>query len=154
MAAPQSQEIAMQQSITVQGKVIGQSRPSFPDWAVPLPPEVSGSGSVTLRDLITRIVLAEVGAFKAQQQERRLTRVLSREAIEQAALRGKVTMGGQDLEQAVDPQAAVATALLAFEDGLYFVFVDDVQGETLDQPVRVQPGSEVLFLRLVPLAGG
>src|SRR4051794_37072346 len=103
----------MQQSLTVQGKVIGQSRPPFPDWAVPLPPELSGSGSVTLRDLITRIVLAEVDAFKARQQERRLTRVLSREAIEQAALRGKVTMGGQDLEQAVDPEAAVVTALLA-----------------------------------------
>jgi hypothetical protein len=45
-------------------------------------------------------------------------------------------------------------ALQAFEDQLYFVFIDGVQQQHLDQPVRVQSGSRVLFVRLVPLAGG
>jgi hypothetical protein len=48
----------------------------------------------------------------------------------------------------------VRVALQAFEDQLYFVFIDGVQQQHLDQPVQVQSGSRVLFVRLVPLAGG
>lgn len=48
----------------------------------------------------------------------------------------------------------VHAALEAFEDGLYFVFIDDRQIETLDERVTVGAGSRVRFLRLVALAGG
>jgi hypothetical protein len=66
-------------------------------------------------------------------------------------------MSAQDpaqTEQHADPDVAVAAAIQAFEDRLYYVFVDDAQGEQLDQPVRLRPGSSVTFLRLVPLVGG
>lgn len=140
--------------ITVKGKVIGQHKPAFPDWSVPLPPELSGSPNLTLRDLITHVVLQEVGAFKTRQEARRLTRVLSRDEIADSAARGKVNMGGQALDQTIEPDEAVSVALQAFEDGLYFVSIDGVQGKSLDQPVRVQPGSTITFVRLVLLAGG
>jgi hypothetical protein len=69
--------------------------------------------------------------------------------------RGKVDAGGREGASAeVDERAAVETALLAFEDGLYFVFVDDAQQESLDGEVRLRPDSRVTFLRLVALAGG
>ena len=145
------------QTITVKGKVLGQSRPPFPDWSVPLPPELWGSEQLTLRDLITRIVLEEVEAFRQRQEEMRLTRVLSTAEIARGAARGKITMNAQDplqIEQRTDTEVAVAAALQAFEDRLYYVFVDDVQGEWLDQPVRLRTGSSVTFLRLVPLVGG
>jgi hypothetical protein len=144
-------------AIAVKGKVIGQTRPPFPDWSVPLPPELWASGQLTLRDLISRIVLAEVEAFRERQVVRGLTRVLSGPEIERDATLGRIAPSVQDSAQAgqsADPQAALDNALLAFEDRLYYVFIDDVQGESLDQPVRVRPGSAVTFLRLVPLAGG
>ena len=63
-------------------------------------------------------------------------------------------MGGEDLQQSVDEERAVEAAFSTFRDGLYFVFIDDVQVESLDAPVSLRPESELLFLRLVPLAGG
>lgn len=144
----------MSSLLTIKGKVIGKSKPAFPDWSVPLPPELGGSRQLTLRDLITHVVLQEVDAFKTRQEARRLTQVLAPREIAKGAAAGKVAMGGQVLDQAVDPQAAVHNALQAFEDGLYFVTIDGVQGKSLDQPVRVQPGSAVTFVRLVMLSGG
>jgi hypothetical protein len=37
---------------------------------------------------------------------------------------------------------------------LYFVFLDDEQIESLDAGVKVDSGSQLMFLRLVPLVGG
>ncbi|MEM8780128.1 MAG: hypothetical protein AAGF26_14900, partial [Cyanobacteria bacterium P01_G01_bin.49] len=69
-------------------------------------------------------------------------------------LQGKVDMGGKDYEQDVDIDGAIETALQAFEDGFYYVFIDDEQIETLDQLVVLKENSQLLFLRLVPLVGG
>lgn len=141
--------------ITVAGKVLGRSKPLFTDWRVPLPPSIGEGGKVlTLRTLLTQIVLAELVAFHTRQEQRRLTKVLTKAEIEQKVLLGKVDMGGEELTQELEPEIAVANALQSFEDGLYFVFIDDIQQHELDSEVIVKPDSELLFLRLVPLVGG
>lgn len=145
----------MQSTITVAGKLLGRTKPLFTDWRIPLGPDISSEGKrPTLRELLTRIVLEEVEAFRTRQEQRRLNRILTKAEIAQAVERGKVDMGGRDLEQEIEPQAAVDNALQAFEDGLYFVFIDDEQQQELDKEVYLQPNSEVMFLRLVPLVGG
>jgi len=145
----------MAATLTIEGKVFGQKRPLFSDFTVPMPPEwESGSERLTLRGLITRIVQEEVRSFGERQEQRRLTQALSRADIERGLMRGKVDMGGKGAVQTVDVEAAVGEALLAFEDGLYYVFVDEQQQTELDREVSVQPGSHVMFLRLVALAGG
>ena len=63
-------------------------------------------------------------------------------------------MGGREEEPDVDPEQAVETALLAFQDGLYYVFVDEQQVTELDAPVPLRAASRLMFLRLVALAGG
>jgi hypothetical protein len=110
--------------------------------------------AVVLQELISRVVLDEVTAFQKRQTERRFVHLLTATEIDLGVERGKVDMGGRDLNQQVDPQAAVDTALQAFLDGLYFVFVDGEQVLGLDDPVRLDPGSTVSFVRLVALAGG
>ena len=55
--------------------------------------------------------------------------------------------------QSVDPDEAVATALQAFLDGLYLVFIDDVEQRDLDAQVFLTPESKLTFLRLTFLAG-
>lgn len=140
--------------ITIGAKVVGQRSPLFTDYRLPLPPELTDAGRVTLRDLITRIVHQEVGAFRQRQEERKLAQVLTPSDIQQAAERGKIDLGERDDAQEVDYEMAVSTALQAFEDGLYYVFIDDVQQESLDQTVFLNDNSRVLFVRLVALAGG
>jgi len=139
----------------VEGRVIGRRRPLFTDWAVPLPPgENGGDGSVTLRDLIIAVVRAEVSDFRTRQAEARLQKILSSAEIKQGLAQGKVTMGDQDLAQFVDVDSAIDVAILGFIDGLYYVFLDEIQQENLDAPVYLKPDSRLMFLRLVALVGG
>lgn len=141
--------------ITVEGKIAGQRRSLFADWHIELPPMDERKGDhLKLRDLITTIVLKEVDAFKTRQEERRLARVMSKKEIDVEILQGKVEPGERNLHQEVDSNEAVVVALQAFEDGLYFVFVDDVQQIKLDDEVFIKSNSKVMFLRLAALIGG
>ncbi len=107
-----------------------------------------------LSELITEVVREEVEQFHGRQAENRLLRVLDPDQIASGVQKGKVSSGGSDLDQPVDETVAIATALQAFADGFYFVFVDGEQIDDLDQKVTVAPTSTLLFVRLVPLAGG
>ena len=145
----------MSVSVVVEGKVVGQKRPLFTDWRVNLPPLDENRGDhLKLRDLISSIVIREVEAFRLRQEERKLARVMSRQQIEQGVSGGKVDPGERYLQQEVNPDEATAVALQAFEDGWYFVFVDDVQQTHLDNEVFLKVNSRVMFLRLTALAGG
>ena len=142
-------------SVTVECRVVGRSKPVIADWAVPLPPELSGGdGAVTLRDLITCVVVAEVDAFNRRQSEACFIRVLSENQIREGMVKGKIDCGGKESVQEACADDSVAAALQAFEDGLYIVAVDGEQKEELDREVHVRPGSRVAFIRLAMLAGG
>lgn len=139
--------------INVEGKVIGKRRPIFSDWSVPIPPCQLNS-PFTLRALITCVVRAEVQAFQQRQTEQKLQQFLSKNAIHQGLVEGKVTLGDRDFEQVVDQEAAIETAIMGFIDGLYYVFLDDVQQEELDATVHLKLDSRLTFIRLVALVGG
>ena len=96
----------------------------------------------------------EVRSFTERQTENRLLRILTPEQIAEGVESGRIVPGGSDLDQPVDAAAAIAAALEAFRDGFYFVFVDGQQIEDLEQAITVAPISTLLFIRLVPLAGG
>ncbi len=144
----------MQAILTIEGKTFGRSRALFPDWTMGIDGIVETSKRLSLGELIARIVREQVRMFGERQAQKRLVNALTESAIAEAAARGKVDMGGRDDGSEVDPDAAVATALQAFQDGLYFVFVDDLHIDDLDLPVRLRLESRVTFLRLVALAGG
>ena len=139
-------------TVTVEGRVAGQRRPVVPAWELPLS---ESAERLTLRALIERVVREEVAAFQERQEARRFIRALTASEIEQAAASGKVERGGREEQGGeADPEQAVATALQAFSDGLYYVFVDDEQQQDLNREITLKTGSRVLFLRLVALAGG
>jgi hypothetical protein len=141
--------------ITVEARVLGRKRPVLDRWSidVPIPPDERGDGGLTLRDLITRVVRAEVDAFRERERARTLVRVLSEREIEASAITGKLDPGGRAAGAAVDVDAAVATALAGFEDGLYLVVLDGQEHKDLDQPVYLRADSRLVFLRLTFLAG-
>ena len=138
--------------ITISAKSLGSRKPLFADWHIPLTPEWGEGGELTLRGLLTRLVRVEVDSYNARREDRRLDRVLSTADLEQGHATGKFAPEARDTPPA-DPEPAVDAALQAFEDGLYLVFIDDQEQRDLDQPVRLQPDSRVLFVRLTFLAG-
>ena len=140
--------------LTISGRALGSRRPLFADWSIPLPPDdFGGGGGITLRDLITTIVRAEVEAYELRREARRLDRVLSPDQIDQGVRRGKVSPEGRNTPAAPPEEAAIAAALVAFEDGLYIVAIDGREMRDLDAQVFVTPDSRVTFIRLVFLAG-
>ncbi len=139
----------MASTLTISGKVLGKNQNLFTTWQMDLPVQ-----SLTLEELLTEIVTTEVSAFQARQADRRLTKVLGLVDIETGVAVGKVSSGGSELDQVVDVDAAIETALQAFKDGFYLVFIDDEQQEDLKATVALTSSSELLFLRLTPLVGG
>lgn len=139
--------------ITISGKTLGKKKPLFADWSIPFPPDL-GDGSLTLRDLITRIVREEVKAFHERQQQRQLLLALTASDIDKGVVKGKIESGGREAKQEVDVEEAVGTALQAFEDGLYLVILDGEEQRQLEGQVFLKPDSQVAFVRLAMLAGG
>ena len=136
-------------TLTISGKVLGKSQNLFTSWQMSLAEQ-----PLTLAELLTQIVIAEIQAFRDRQSERRLTKVLGLVEIEAGVALGKISSGGSELAQVVDEQGAVENALQAFNDGFYLVFIDDEQQEDLTAVVDLTANSELLFLRLTPLVGG
>jgi hypothetical protein len=140
--------------LTVSAQAIGQRKPICDSFSVPPPPAVTTGGTVTLRQLLDHVVRNEVAAFKTRQAERRLLKALTAGQIDAGLAAGKVTAGGSELDQKVDPDAAVATAIEAFADGLFLVVVDDAEVKELDAPLPLTADSKLTFVRLTMLAGG
>lgn len=144
----------MNAQIIVSTKVLGRRQRLLDDWSVPLPPSLDDDGGgLTLRELITQVVIQQVRLFRERQEDNRFLRVLSQRQIEAAAEGGKIDMGGRDLQQKVDTEDAVAVALQGFEDELYLVSIDGNHHRDLDAQIYLQPDSRVTFIRLVMLAG-
>ena len=124
------------------------------DLVLDLPP-----GEVTARQLIEAAVAAEVEAYQVRTEEASLVRVLTQKALLADLERGAVRTGEAQEQQeqdavSVDVAGAVDAALLAFGDGLFKVFVGDRELTDDAAGLCVADGAALLFLRLVPLAGG
>ena len=140
-------------AVSVHAKVTGRRRAAAER---PLSLELP-DGPVPAARFLEAVVRAEVAGYERRAQERTFLRVLTEQGLRDEVATGAVRLGG-DADTApmreADVRAAVEEVLLAFGDGLFKVFLDEQEVATADTVVRVRDGSEALFLRLVPLAGG
>jgi len=138
--------VAMTVALRVRVMVTGHRRGGLPehDLALALPP-----GPVTSRQIIAAAVAAEVEAYQARAEEGSFVRVLTERSLWDGLARGVV--GTVTQPGPVDVAAATEAALQAYEDGIFRLFAGD---DEVDGPVDLAEGSTLLFLRLVPLAGG
>ena len=140
-------------AVSVRAKVTGRRRAGADH---PLSLDLPG-GAIPAAHFLEAVVRAEVAAYERRAQERTFLRVLTEHSLRDELETGAVRLGG---DQAVAPMseadvsAAVAEVLLAFDDGLFKLFLDEREVEAADTAVTVRDGSQALFLRLVPLAGG
>lgn len=141
--------------ITIEGKSLGSKKRLFEDFSVPIPPSDAGDSGMTLRDLIDSTVRQQVAAFNQRQTDKSFIRVLTEKQIEEGVEGGKVDSGGSDIAtKTVESEEAVATALQAFEDGMYLISIDGEEYRGLDETLFLNEQSRVTFIRLAFLAGG
>jgi len=141
-------------TLTISTRSLGRRKPLLDDFAVPPPPtDGAESDDYRLRHLIEHVVRRQIDAFRKRQNDMCFDRVLTARQIDAGAARGKVDPAAKGRAQTIDEEDAVATAMIAFEDGLYLVLVDGVEHHDLDERVALRPDSRLVFLRLAFLAG-
>ncbi|MEH7074943.1 hypothetical protein [Neobacillus drentensis] len=107
----------------------------------------------TLRQLLTGLVTIKVQKFNAKPSEALLVRFLTNEQIQLQADAGKVGFGTNYNEQQTDPRQALRTAIQAFEDGLFRIYMNENETIDLDGPLQINEGDQLTFIKLTLLAG-
>jgi hypothetical protein len=106
-----------------------------------------------LRQLIEAVVRSEVQNYNSRGVDEMLVPFLTQAEIEDASTVGKVGFGRLYSDKKADPERAVTTALIGFEDGLFKVLVGESEATLLDAPLKIVPGDVITFIRLTFLAG-
>ena len=106
----------------------------------------------TTKDLITELVKINVEKFNKKIDERDILSIMTNENIAKAARIGKI---GDEVhgDKKANLERALDTAYLAFEDGLYCIFINDEQTEKLDDSLNLKDGDILTLIRLTMLAG-
>ncbi len=103
---------------------------------------------LSVRELIRRRVFQEVAEYNARTGG--VFRGLVRPTDSETSLNGYRVRPGRR----IDPEAQFALAVTAFAGNGFLVLVGDRQVTELDEEVELALGTEVSFLKLVPLVGG
>lgn len=146
-------------NLTIQVKQIGRKRPLVTkELKID---SLATDSKVKLKDLIKEIVKIEVNEFQNKQNiqinednKNIILNYLSPEEIKNKAQKGKIVTDHIKNKKEVDVDEAIDTAILAFEDGIYFVFIDDEKIEDINDLIQLEDDSQLMFLRLTMLAGG
>ncbi len=102
----------------------------------------------TVQDIINTRVYAEVAAYNNKMPEYYRGLIQPGEA--------ETTLNGFKLKQRkkIDAEQQLFTALDAFNRNGFFVLIDNIQAESLEQMVVINPNTTISFIKLTPLVGG
>lgn len=141
----------MTKSLLISVKMLGKKHAILENIPQTLPPDFPEKP--TLRDLLTAIVTRRVAVYNVTRGRDELLSYLAENDITAEAKTGKIDFGAICNREKVSTAVAVRTALQAFDDGLYYVFIDRQKVENADAEIHLQENSELLFLRLTALVG-
>ena len=104
--------------------------------------------SVTVKDIIEQRVLQEVEIYN-QKQTGYFNGLIEPTLAEK-------TLNGYKLKphKIIDSEKQVYVALDAFVKNGYFILIDNIQSENLEQEVILSKTTAISFIKLTPLIGG
>jgi hypothetical protein len=111
-------------------------------------------GSHALRTVLRQLVETEVGDFARRRREASLLRILTPADLVRGVESGRYAAEPRPAQGLPAVEDAWRRTVEAFDDGLFFVFVDGHQVEELETVVTIGPGTRLRLVRLVALAGG
>lgn len=132
--------------LTLQLKRLGKKKIHLLEFEIEKQPQ-------TLKELIEECVKSEVKHYNEKREEVKLMSFLSPKDIQEQSETGKIGFGDLENRELAQVDEAIANALLAFEDGLYVVFVDDEEIKSFEQSIALKPDSVIAFIRLTFLTG-
>jgi hypothetical protein len=99
------------------------------------------------------MVAQQLKALQDKNNEAEWLAYLMPEDIQEQGEAGKVGFGAIYNEGVPDIEGAMDTAITAYEDGLFKVFLNDEELQGLDEPLIIQEDDNVVFIRFTMLAG-
>jgi hypothetical protein len=136
--------------LIVSAKQIGRKHPILDQKII----EIGDIGhQPTLAVLISAVVTQQVQAYQSRGAEKSIFPIFNIEQIADQAQTGKVGFGAIYNETAIDLNKSIATAIQAFEDGIFAVFADDLQINQLTDTINLTDKTVLTFIRLTFLAG-
>ncbi|GAA3935257.1 hypothetical protein GO495_14815 [Chitinophaga oryziterrae] len=130
--------------LTVKAKQLGRKRDLIDKRVI----EIEDIGQApTVAQLINAVVMQQVREFNNRPNEATILPLLDQEVS------GKISFGNVYNDTKADPSAAVKTALLAFQDGLFVIFANEEEYTKSEQVIHLQEDTIVTFIRLTFLAG-
>ena len=134
--------------ITVTVKQLGKKRSKIDGEKFPLENKPD-----TVEGLIREAVRTCVSAYNERVRKGDGAEPLSAEDIENMSEVGKIAFGINYGEKEADEQSAVQTALQAYKDGLFRIFIGDNEAGELSSGVDISEGERVTFIKLTMLTG-
>lgn len=108
---------------------------------------------ITVRELIRERVYQEVQDFNRKQGEQ-VFRGLVQPVDAERVLNGKRTEYRLKKRREIEWKQQFEKAIDAFGRNGFFILIDDVQAESLDQEFVIERGTQVSFVKLTLLVGG
>ena len=134
--------------ITVTVKQLGRKRNKIDEEKFYLENKPENVG-----ELIREAVRTCVTGYNERVRRGENTEPLSAEKIENMSEVGKIAFGINYGEKTADEQSAIDTAIQAYEDGLFRIFIGDDETGELSSPVDISEGERVTFIKLTMLTG-
>lgn len=116
-------------------------------------PFIINSRPENTRELIEALARACVEAYNARVNAAGAPIPLTYEQLDNLAMLGKIAFGMLSKSNAYNPERAVRAALQAFDDGLYRVFINDIELTSPNAPLSLCEGDALTLIRLTMLAG-
>ncbi|AUC15218.1 hypothetical protein BTO06_08740 [Tenacibaculum sp. SZ-18] len=107
----------------------------------------------TLEDLIIQLVTHNVNSFNKEIEKNKVLSFLSPSEIHNQSITGKIGFGEIENETKANINSSIENALQAFEDGIYAVFIDDDEVQTLKELLAIKESSSITFIRMTFLTG-
>ena len=140
--------IEMSFTVYVKMKKLGKQRGNAP---APVP-FVLDKQPGTVRELLTELVCFGVKAYNEKRENDQILSYLTKEEIENQALRGKISFGFVGGEGA-SAEEAIENAITCYEDGIYRVFAGDTELTELDGEIQWEEEPVFTLIRLTMLSG-
>lgn len=107
----------------------------------------------TLQELVEELIIQNVKAALASHEQGNIISFLTAKDTENQLATGKV--GFQDMygKQETDMEMALKEAESAFKDGLYRVFINDIEVMEYKETIKLAENDNLVFMRLTMLAG-
>ena len=107
----------------------------------------------TVKDLIAASVHTCVEDYNARVRKGESASPLSEEEILGMSQIGKIAFGINYGGKEANEEESVKNAILAYEDGLYRIFLGENEAGTLEDKIDLSENDEVTFIRLTMLSG-